>query len=314
MDTIRPLDVRPDPVVTEWANEYGTGGPFIADEVAPQIAVAARNFKFATYKADELNDEIETRVGPGGQPSEYRFQKPTFTASATERNVLDGNVSREVQLSLMNPLLGDQRRVRKLTHKLRVGVEKRVKTLFHAATNNGAAGTAWDNASATALGARKNIDDAAEALALRCGADAIHVAINIATARALARLASSYIVAGDPTMFVGGMFPQGLWGYTWHIAGALTNTGTAKADFSQTIARVWSDKEAYVFVADTEPTLESFGFVFQARWDEYATPYAGYTWPDPHQSKKVTWFSVENNQVELLVCDDACQRITGVLT
>lgn len=317
MDSIRPQDVQPDPLITQWAIEYGQGGGFIADSAAPQVRVGRQRFKYATYKADQLNDEVETRVGPGGTPSEYRFQAPTWADGSAERNVLDGNINREVQLQLSNPILGEQRRVQKLTFKLRLGIESRVHTIYHAATQTTAAGTTWDNAGATASGVRKNIDDAAETLSLRAGSGDVfggmNILINVATARVLARLISAFVIAGDPQMFVGGLFPQGLWGYTWHIAGATINSGGPKADFSQTISRIWSDKEAYLFITDPAPTLESFGFAFQATWPQFGNEYSGYTWPDPHQSKKVTWFSVENFQTELAVCDSACQRITGVL-
>lgn len=315
MDSLRPTDVRPDPIVTEWAVKYGTGGPFIADEVAPIVPVKQRSFKFQTYKADELNDEIETRVGPDGVPNEVRTQKPTFTPKSAERNVLDDSISDELRASLLNPLLGEERRTQKLTYRLRLGIEKRVYNLFHAASNNAAAGTAWDNASATALGIRKNIDDAIDAMQKRIGDFDPHIAIDATVARVLARVASAYIVAGDPSMFVGGLFPQGLWNMTWHISGSLQNTGNPKASFAQTISRIWSaNKEAYVFATDPSPDLESMGFAFQGQWQEFETSYAGYTWRDPRKSVKKTWFSVDNYQTEFLVCDDACQRITGVLT
>lgn len=314
MDSLRPQDVRPDPIITEWAVKYGVGRGFIADEVAPVVPVAQKLFKFFTYKADELNDEVQTRTAPGDDPSEVRFQKGTTTTIAAERNVLDATISNEMALTLMNPLLGEQRRTEKLVHKLRLGVEKRVHNIFHAATKTTAAGTAWDDPAATALGVRKNIDDAAEALAVRTGGDAINILINVAEARVLARIVSAAVLYADASMFVGGLFPQGLWGYRWHIAGALGNTGAAKADFSQTVARVWSDKEAYLFLTDPNPTLESQGFAFQGNWAEWGQPYAGYSWPDPKVSKKVRWISAENYQIEYLVCDDMAQRITGVLT
>jgi hypothetical protein len=315
MDSLRPSDVRPDPIVTEWAITYGTGGPFIADDAAPVVPVKQRSFKFQTFKADQLNDEIETRVGPDGKPNQVRTQKPTFTTATAERNVLDDSISDEVRLSLLNPLLGEERRTQKLTYRIRLGVEKRVYALFHAATKITAAGTAWDNASATALGIRKNLDDAVESMQKRIGDFEPHIAIDAQTARVISRVASAYVVTGNPEMFIGGLFPQGLWGYTWHVAGALANSGNPKADFTQTISRIWgADKEAYLFAADSTPDLESMGFAYQGAWQEFATPYAGYTWRDPHQSVKKTWFSVENYQTEFLVCDDACQKITGVLT
>ncbi|MDD5304987.1 MAG: hypothetical protein PHS14_17960 [Elusimicrobia bacterium] len=315
MDSIRPEDVRPDPIVTEWAIQYGVGGPFIADEALPLTPpVKQRSFKFQTYKADELNDEIETRVGPSGKPNEVRSQKPTFTSATCERNALDDSMSDEVRDALTNPLLGGERRTRKLTHKLRLGIEKAAYAIFHAATKTTAAGTTWDNASATALGVRKNLDDAAEAMELRIGNFEPHVAISVTVARVISRLVSGYVVAGRPDMFLGGLFPQGLWGYTWHIAGALQNTGNPKADFSQTIARVWgADKEAYLFATDTSPDLESMAFGYQVPYQPNGVPYQGYTWRDPHVSVKKTWFSVDNFQIPLLVCDDACQKITGVL-
>jgi len=315
MDTLRPADVRPDPIVTQWAVQYGTGGPYIADEVMPSVPVAQRSFKYQTFKADELNDEIETRVGPDGKPNQVRTQKPTFTTGTCERNALDDSMSDEVRDALMNPLLGGERRTRKLVNRLRLGVEKRVYTLFHAASKTTAAGTAWDNSGATALGIRKSLDDATEAMQLRIGTFDPHVAIDVATARVIARVCSAYVVAGRPEMFIGGLFPQGLWGYTWHIAGALKNTLNPLADFSQTIARVWgAGKEAYLFATDPTPDTESMTFGYQAQYQPNGTPYQGYTWRDPHQSVKKTWFSVDNFQIELTVCDDACQRLTGVMT
>lgn len=316
MDSMRPSDVSPDAMVTEWAIQYGTGGPFIADDVLPPVPVKNRSFKFQTYGSDQLNDEVETRVGPDGKPNEIRTKKPAFTSATTERNALDDQMSDELRSQLLNPILGEQNRIKRLIYRLRVGVERRTYALFHAATKTTAAGTAWDNASATALGARKNLDDAVDAMEKRGVAMGDpHVAIDIQTARVLARLVSAYIVSGDPTMFVGGMFPQGLWGYTWHIAGALQNTGNPKADFSQTVGRIWgADKEAFVFATNPTPDLETMAFGYQGVWYEWGVPYAGYTWRDPHQSVKKTWFSADNNQIELLVCDDAAQRITGVLT
>ena len=312
MDSIRPQDVRPDPIITSWAVQYGSGGGFVADEVAPPVEVAQRDFKYFTYKADQLNDEVETRVGPDGKPSEYRFQKGTTATASAERHALDGTINRETELSLMNPVLGQQSRVQKLTYRLRMGIEKRVHTLFHAASNSAAAGTAWD---ATTPNPIKNLHDAVGVLEVRLGTvETPHILINLDTARALARFIGTTVIAGRPDLYLAGLLPQGLWGFTWHIAGALTNTGNPKADFSQTIARVWSDKEAYVFVQDPTPTLESMGFVYQTRWNQYGSNYSGYTWADPHQSTHRTWYSVENFQNEIKVCDAACQRITGVLT
>ncbi len=316
MDTIRPSDVAPDPVVTGWTIKYGVGGPFIADDVFPLTpAVAQRSFKYQTYKADELNDEIETHVGPSGRPNQVRTQPPTWTTATCERNALDDSISDEVRDALMNPLLGFERRTAKLVHKLRLGIEKRIYTLFHAASNSTAAGTAWDNAGATALGARKNLDDATEKLEKRVGNFDPHVAISVTTARVLARLVSGYVVAGNPEMFIGGLFPQGLWGYTWHIAGALQNTGNPARDYTQTIARVWgADKEAYIFATDPAPDLESMSFGYQVPYQPSGAPYQGYTWRDAHQSVKKTWISVDNFQTEVTVCDSACERLTGVLT
>jgi hypothetical protein len=317
MDSIRPADVRPDPMVTEWAIKYGVGGPFIQDEVMPRTPpVKERSFKYATYASDELNDEIETRVGPDGKPNEVRTKKPTFVTATAERNALDDQMSDELRDSLTNPLLGEERRIAKLIFRLKLGVEKRIYNLFHGATKTTAAGTAWDNASATAAGIRKNLDDATEAMAARgIGDFEPHVAIGLGTARAISRVVSSFVVAGKPELFLGGLFPQGLWGYTWHIAGALQSTGNPKADFTQTLARIWgADKEAYVFATDPNPDLESMGFGFQVPYEPNGQPYQGYTWREPHKSIKKTWFSAENFQAEIKVADDAAQRITGVMT
>lgn len=312
-DFLRPTDLSPDPIVTEWAVEAASGPGFVAPEIAPAVPVAKKDFKFATYGNDELNDETETLAKAGVRPNRVRQQPPSYTSKACLRYALDDFLSDDI-LSL-NPAM-EQRRAMKLGHKLALGAEKRVKALLDA---SGAAVTTpsvkWDATSGT-IAIEKNIDLARDAHVLTAKGEATHIVIPPDVARAMKRDSTIRDLRRytEPGLLINGDLPPTLWGLKVVIPGAMHNNGNPKADFSQTVARIWSTDTVYLMTIDPNYDLDSFTAIGQAVFSEFDAQYAGYRWRDSHLSVRGLWLSAETYQTEFLVSGNAITRIPDVLT
>lgn len=315
-DFIRPVDLHPDPLVTAWSVEAQSGPGFVCDIVAPIVPVGRQSFQYPTFKNDELSDEIETLAKAGTRPNMVRSAPPTWVTKTCQRRALDDFISDDTMKSHANPLSLQQRRTAKLTHRLRVGVEKRVKYLLD---NNGTAGSAPSvkfDATSGVIEIEKTIDLAIEAASVLCKCDPTHVLMNPSVARAIKR---------DPTLNARNktlvdnrvsneILPPYLFGLKTVIPGAMANSGNPKADFSQTLGRIWSDDTIYVLCVDPQFDMESFTAIAQGYWSDWGAPFAGYTWRDSHLSVKGTWLNVETYQTEFLVSASAIYRIPDVLT
>lgn len=315
-EPIRPSHIFPDPVLTQWVVAYGTGPGFIQDRIAPPIPVARQEFKFATYGADHLNLEIETRVIPGEAPSLVRRAKPSFSTGTCERHALDDYLTDELVASSPNPIVLEQNRVQKLTHELKLGTESRLKTaLDSAGTAENAPSVKFDATSGTPL-VEKAFDSARETFAKKCGFEANLTVIPPAVAKAMKRDATIRDLRKhtDPQLLVNGDLPPVLWGLPIAIPGALVNTGDPLASFAQTVDRVWSADTIYLLYVDPVADTQTMNSIAQFRWQQYGQSYAAFRWMDPHQSKRLRWISVENYQTEKIVCNDAVVRIPNVLT
>lgn len=312
-DFLRPTDLSPDPVITEWAVEAGSGPGFTADVIAPVVPVTKKSFKFATYGNDELNDETETLAKPGVRPNRVRQQPPSYTEKGCVRYAIDDFLSDD--LLALSPAL-EQRRAMKLGHKLALGVEKRVKTLLDA---SGAAISApsvkWDASSGTIV-IEKNIDTARDAHVLTAKGEATHIVIPPDVARAMKRDATIRDLRKytDPSLLINGDLPPILFGLRVVIPGALHNSGNPKQDFSQTVSRIWSTDTVYLMTVDPNYDLDSFTAVGQAVFAEFGPRFAGYRWRDSHLSVRGLWLSAELYQSEFLVSGNAITRIPDVLT
>lgn len=312
-DFLRPANLSPDPVVTEWAVEAASGPGFIADEIAPVVPVMKRDFKFATYGSDQLNDETETLAKAGVRPNRVRQQPPTYTESGCLRYALDDFLSDD--LLALSPQI-EQRRAMKLGHKLALGAEKRTKALLDA---SGSAITTpsvkWDATSGTIV-IEKNIDTARDAHVLTAHGEATHIVIPPDVARAMKRDSTIRDLRKytDPSLLINGDLPPVLFGLRVVIPGALHNSGNPKQDFSQTVARIWSTDTVYLLTVDPAYDLDSFTAIGQAVYGEFGPRYAGYRWRDSHLSVRGLWLSAETYQREFLVSGNAITRIPDVLT
>jgi hypothetical protein len=312
-DFLRPTDLSPDPVVTEWAVEAGSGPGFVADAIAPVVPVTKKSFKFATYGNDELNDETETLAKAGVRPNRVRQQPPSYTEKGCTRYALDDFLSDD--LLELSPSI-EQRRSMKLGHKLALGIEKRVKALLDAnGTEITTPSVKWDATSGTIV-IEKNIDTARESHAITARGEATHIVIPPAVARAMKRDATIRDLRKytEPGLLVNGDLPPVLFGMRVVIPGALHNSGNPKADFAQTVARIWATDSVYLLTVDPSYDLDSFTAIGQAHFSEFGARFAGFRWRDSHLSVRGLWLSAEVYQSEFLVSANAITRIPDVLT
>lgn len=315
-EPIRPSHIFPDPVLTQWVVAYGTGPGLVQDRIAPVVSVSNPEFKYATYAADQLNLEVETRVIPGDAPNLVRRAKPTFLTGTCGRNALDDQLTEELIRSAPNPIVLEQNRTLKLAHELKLGVEARLKALLDTAgTAETAPSTKWDATSGT-IKIEQAFDSATETFVKKCGFEPNLAIIPPAVAKVMKRDSAIRDLrkSTDPTLLVNGGLPSILWGLPIIIPGALANTGNPLASFAQTIDRVWSTDTVYLLYVEPMADTQTMNSIAQYRWSQYGPAYAAYRWTDPHQSKRLRWISVDNYQVEKVVCNDAIVRIPDVLT
>lgn len=314
---IRPKDILPDPVLTGFSVQYGMGDVGMAvDALAPLYSSTEENFKFPTYKADALDQDVKVEVAAGDKPNKIKRRLPTFTSKAIPRRALDDELPDQAAATGRGPLVRQANRVKTLTHKLKVYSEKKFKALLDAAGTGvdiTATSVAWNAASNVVI--EKNLDDAQEAFLLACGEPATHaifprIVANVAKRDPAIRALRKRT---DESLLIDGSLPPEVFGLNVYIPGALNNT--AAPGIAQTINRIWNDDTVYLIRVDPNfggdgETMTSVG---RAVWSKFGTPYAAYTWPDPHQSKRTTWVSVEAFLLEWTVCSDAVYRLTNVL-
>src|SRR5690554_5747270 len=113
-------DVRPDPVLTRLAVELGTGGPYVADILAPVAVVERDQFKYAVWDREEIKDDVKTERALGTGAAEVQFSK-TFVTGAVEYHALKHSIPDEIRNNDPNPGALDAREVRVLTGKIKLG-------------------------------------------------------------------------------------------------------------------------------------------------------------------------------------------------
>lgn len=308
-------DIAPDPILTQFAVQAGTGGAFVADVVAPVVTMSAPAFKIPTFKQNKLDDEALQYVGPGDSANEVTRDKPTFVAAATHRYALKEKVTREIALAPgANPFASDQATIAGLTSKIRLAIEKRVKALLDAGGSGADPAVKWDAASGVAI--EKNFDDHREVFLKATGFEANIAIVPPHIAKIMKRDATIRDLRKytDPSLVVNGDLPANLWGLNILIPGALSNG--ANPGQAQNVGRLWSANTVYLLYVD--PAFAGTGMTYtslaQFRFGPWGTPFAADKYPDADKSVKVDWYTVECYQTEAVVASAAIRKITNVLT
>lgn len=310
---LRVADVRPDPVLTRLAVELGTGGPYVADIIAPVATVEADVFKYATFGREDIKADAKTRRAIGGEANTIGFAK-SWTEGAVEYHALKSDIPDEVRRNDPNGDSLDQRRVKVLTNKLRLGIESRVSALCHAASKtHSAPSPKWDGTSPTI---RKDILAARETFRKNAGTyPNVLVLPPIVKAAVFADSGILDLIRYTNANFIAtGLIPT-IENMQIVVPGAIIDSANPGAAIS--VADVWPNDEAYYLYVDQSAgsDMAALTALRQVRSIAAAsTPFAAKRWRDPVADKNTDWVAVEVAQDELTLAADLVLRQLDVLT
>jgi hypothetical protein len=309
-------DVRPDPMLTPIAQEYGTGGGFAYQSVVPVRPVGARNYKFGTWDfSTPLSNDVDARRMIGDSANEAKSPLMTYTEGTTQENSLKDKLADEIRNGSPNPAAIERHKIANITNKLNLGIESELKTALDAAANaTTLTGTAqWNNASAAI---EKSIDDGMESFVAQCGFEANVIVIPVACWHIFKRDSTvrDAIKYTNPDILNGrGGIPKSVFGLEIVVPGALINTANPGATAS--IARVWATDKAYLMYVDMSAANdpEAITAAFLARYPgDAGVDWATRTWRDPDPTTKTSWYSVEEHH-DLQINAACVHRLDDVL-
>lgn len=306
-------DVRPDPVLTRLAVELGTGGPFIADRIAPVAMVQADSFKYATWGREDVKLDVKSRRAPGTGAARVTLSK-TYTPATVEYRSLKSDIPDELRNNDPNPGSLSARRTRVLTNRLRLEIEEIIAGLLETATNTKASpGTKWDAAGAKI---RADILAAREQFRQQAGMYPNAVVIPPQVARWVFNDSGildllKYTQGG----LLGSGFVSPIENMQVIVPGGILDAANPGAAAS--IADVYASDEVYYLYVD--PTsgndMDAQTALRQVRsMADTGTPFAAFNWRDPDPTAKTEWAAVEVNQKELVLSQAMILRQLDVLT
>ncbi len=306
-------DVLPDPILTRLAVEYGTGGPYIADLIAPVARVQADSYKFATFGREDIKLDVKATRAPGASAARVEFTK-TYTAGNVKYRSLKSDIPDEIRQNDPNGDTLDARRVKVLTNKLRLEVETTIAAMLAAAANTQAApGTKWDAANPTI---RKDILAARETFRKKSGVypnvmvlppNVSNAVFNDDAILNLLRYTDGKILEGGARRPIEGM--------QIIVPGAIIDSANPGAAAS--IGDVWSAKEAYYLYVDQTAGDDLVALTAIRQVRSIATgkqAFVAKTWRDPDASANTDWVNVEVNQNEHVIAPELILRHQAVLT
>lgn len=310
---MNPTTVLPDPVLTRLAVEYGTGGPFVADIIAPVAMVEKDLFKYRVWGREHSKLDVRSKRAPGAPAGRVTFAG-TFATGTVAYHSLKTDIPDEVRNNDPNGDSLGERAVKVLVNKLRLRAENAIATLVEAATNTRMApGTKWDNSGTI----RKDILGARETFRRQAGVYPTHIVVPPIVMQVIKN--DSQIL--DLLKYTnGGLLANGrlptLEGMVVVDPGAILDTANPGAAVS--IADVWDKDEVYYLFVDSAAGNDlSSGQTALRQVRSMATggtPYSVRNWRDPDPTTNTEWFACECNQIELVITQDFILRQLDVLT
>ena len=314
---MKPAEFHIDAALTNFAVELGVGGPFVADKIYPRVPVKKESDKYWIFESPELRDDVDGHRAAGAEATEIDWGGTTTTYSCEEyafRRLL----SDRAKSNSDNPVLMEQQTVRKLMHKIRMGIEKRIKTVVmdtSIITNNASPSVKWDAASGT-ITIEKDIDTAKEAVAVACGNEPNIILIPPEVATAVKRDSTirDLVKYTNPNLLVDGGLPQTLFGLKVIVPGAIENTANPAATVS--LARIWSTDNVLVAFVDPDATVDTYtlGVQFWAKMLAEQVDEIVALWRYREESRHGEWFEVGVLVDECLVSASCGYLIDDVLT
>jgi hypothetical protein len=253
-----PSDYHVNALLTNFAIEKGVGGAFAADLIYPVIPVKKESDTYWSYPSPELRDDVDALRAAGDMAKEVDWKPTTATYSAKEYALRRALPWRALD-NADDPNRVKMETVRKLVHKIRLGIEKRIKSVVMSTTyitNNTSPSVKWDASSGT-INIEGNIDAAKEAVVAACGHEPNVIVIPPAVARVVKRNSTlrDLVRYTDPKLLINGDLPPVLFNLRVVIPGAIELTSNpAQTD---SIARIWSTDNVLVAYVDDALDTES---------------------------------------------------------
>ncbi|MFZ5785516.1 MAG: hypothetical protein ACOY3Y_03645 [Acidobacteriota bacterium] len=292
-------DTRPDPLLTNIAQEYGTGGGYAYEELVPRRSVANYEFKYAIWDLGKYtSDETETLRAPGDTAKQDTDPSLTYVTGMCKAHAKKQKITDEDRATAPNPAALERAKIGRIVMSLRRAKELRFRDLVQdtGSVASTIPSVKWDAASGVTI--EKNIDAAKEAFLLLCGFEATHILIPPLVAKVVKRdpTIRDLIKYTQDDLLVNGDLPPTVFGLRVVIPGAVRNTAVPGA--APALGRIWSaDKVTLAYVnpaAATDPEAMTSIMEFGVDGFPGGLSYPVETWRDPDKSAKTDWYSVEN--------------------
>jgi hypothetical protein len=309
-------DVAPDPVLTEIALEYGTGGGFAADAILPTRVVARKSFKYMSWAMRDFvqGSQFDSRRAPGDTAKRAITPEGTWYTGAVNERTLKDALPDEILDNVANNADYEAAIVKKLTNSLRLEIEIEIEdALTDTATISNAASSArWDAATSYI---EKDIDTAKEAFVKQCGFEANTLVLPTLVANAVKRDSAIDELRKytEPGLIGRTGLPDTMFGLNIVVPGAIEDAENPGA--SASIARVWAGEAAVLLYVDMSAATDPSAMTCITRFAYGAggQQFSAFEWRDSDPSKKTSWYRVETFD-DIIVTADCAYLITNCLT
>lgn len=292
-------ELRPDPILTAIAQEYGTGGGFAYEQLVPRREVTQREFKYFTWDLDKyLSDHTESLRAPGDSANEDLDPGQTSATGLVVSHAKKQKLTDEVMQAAPNPAAVERAKIQKMVWSLRRAKELRFRDLVNATGSIGhtSPSVKWDASTGT-ITIEADVDAAKEEFLKACGFEPTHLLLPPAVAKVVKRDSTVRALRKftDERLLINGELPPVVWGLNLVVPGAIVN-GNA-AGVAPGLSRIWSTDNAVLMyvnpAAATDPeamtAIAEFGLNAWPSGPEYGTE----RWRDPDKSRRTDWISTE---------------------
>ena len=292
-------DIRPDPLLTAIAMEYGTGGGFAVEQLVPRRSVANYEFKYAIWDLGKYtSDETETLRAVGDSANTDTDPGLTWVTGMCKAHAKKKPIADEDRATAPNPAALERAKIQRMVWSLRRAKEIAYRDLVNATASIAHASPAvkWDAAANVVIEA--NIDAAKEAFLLQSGVEPTHILVPPAVAKVFKRDPTVRALRKftDESLLINGELPPVVFGMRVVVPGAVVNASAAGV--APALARIWStDNVVLAYVnpaAATDPEAMTSIMEFGVDGFPGGASYPVEQWRDPDMSAKTDWYSVEN--------------------
>jgi hypothetical protein len=285
-------NLRPDPILTNIAAEFGAGPGFIVNQLVPLRGVPNQFYRYAVWDVAriKIQQEVETLHAAGARANRARAPQLTWATHTISDYALEEAITDKERSEAPSGMNIDRVRTEKITTTLRMAREIAFRDLI---INTGTIANAtpavhWDAAAAVVIEA--NIDAAKEAFILQCGFSPTHIVVPPQVAVVMKRdpTIRGLIRWTNDSLLVNGDLPPTVFGMKVVIPGAITNTAAPGA--AAAVARIWNtDRVILLYVnpaAASDPAAMTAVFGAYTTYGPGGQDLAIETQRDPVESTK----------------------------